>query len=409
MLDDNLKSLLESLVIDGDGGAARDAAYRIARGEVDAGGPDRAFLQDVIRAYRADTAGRADAGMPGEVAQLVFLEHPEETFDPDRYLVTEQAERIAAQVRSMRLAAPRLRVLGLPARNTTLLYGPPGTGKTEMARWIAYREGLPLMYVNMSSTVDSLMGRTAKNISQIFRQVRSGSCILMVDEIDCIANTRASAVRAADGELNRTTVTFMQEIDRLPPGVVLLAATNRYDMLDPALLRRFSKVEEVERLPRAETRRLLDAWAGDIAARTGGALGFAEAELDGLVAGYDEDGAVTQATVVQRATALLARKAADSTGFEISSPRPEVRTFRVIDAQTGADVTDDRAAMAGYVANEEWARPLKYSSLPEGFLLDAAGRVRLYVGTAAAVAPRGRFDVLLSRFAEGAGPVEADD
>ena len=109
----------------------------------------------------------------------------------------------------MRVSAPKLRALGLPARSTTMLHGAPGTGKTEMARWIAYQEGLPLMYVNMSSTVDSLMGRTARNISSIFQHAHRGSCVLMIDELDCVANTRASAVRAADGELNRTTVTFM--------------------------------------------------------------------------------------------------------------------------------------------------------------------------------------------------------
>jgi len=405
-LSEDVKVLIERLLIDGDPDKARDAAYQVVAHEVLFDGPGKAFCHEAIRAYRMGNGTKMDESIPEEVSQLVFMEHPEETFDESRYWVTDQARRIAAQVHAMRVSAPRLRALGLPARNTTMLYGNPGTGKTEMARWIAYQEGLPLMYVNMSSTVDSLMGRTAKNISRVFQHAHRGSCVLMIDELDCVANTRASAVRAADGELNRTTVTFMQEIDRLPPGVVLLAATNRVDMLDPALMRRFAQVECVERLPLQATRTMIADWARGIESHTSAAVTFSEQELDGLMVDYERDASMTQAIVVQRATSLLAAKLLDIPELQVSGARKPLRTYRVIDPIDGVDVTYDIGRMREYAEREDWAQPVRYSGDPDGFLLDSAGCLRLVARNTFAVVPLDRFEVVLSSFAQASDSEE---
>lgn len=398
-LNEDVKLLLEALVIDGDPNKARHAAYRVASHEaMSAEGAGKAFCNEVIRAYRIGNGTATDETIPEEVSQLVFMEHPEETFDISRYYITDQAKRVAEQVHSMRVSAPRLRSLGLPARNTTLLWGLPGTGKTEMARWIAYREGLPLMYVNMSNTVDSLMGRTAKNISTVFRHAHRGACVLMIDELDCVANTRASGVRAADGELNRTTVTFMQEIDRLPPGVIMLAATNRYDMLDPALLRRFACVERVERLPHQATRDLLREWAKSVQEQSSHGIAFSESELDSCMEGYDTDEDVTQAIAVQRATTLLAAKLVELPELQVEAAARPLRAFRVIDPEDGVDVTRDVGRMREYAEREDWAQPVRYSGEPDGFLLDDAGILRLQARNTFAVVPQDRFEVVFSRF-----------
>lgn len=399
-LSEDVKMMLEALVIDGDSGKARDAAYRVAAHEAMAEGPGKAFCNEVIRAYRIGNGTGVDETIPEEVSQLVFVEHPEETFDLSRYYVTDQARRIAEQVHAMRVSAPRLRALGLSARNTTMLYGPSGTGKTEMARWIAYQEGLPLMCVNMSNAVDSLMGRTAKNISTVFRHAHKGSCVLMIDELDCVANTRASAVRAADGELNRTTITFMQEIDRLPSGVILLAATNRVDMLDPALMRRFAQIEQVERLPLEASRSMLADWVRGVEAHASEGIAFSEAELDMLMDGYESDESITQATVVQRATSLLATKLMELPELQVAAARKPLRAFRIIDPENGVDVTRDVGRMREYAEREDWAQPVRYSGDPDGFLLDDAGCLRLVARNAFAVAPQGRFDVVISRLSE---------
>ena len=398
-LNEYVKLLVEKLLIDGDPERARHAAYQLVAHEVHEDGPGKAFCHEAIRAYRMGNGTGMDESIPEEVSQLVFMEHPEETFDVSRYWVTDQARRVAAQVHAMRVSAPKLRALGLPARNTTMLHGAPGTGKTEMARWIAYQEGLPLMYVNMSSTVDSLMGRTARNISSIFQHAHRGSCVLMIDELDCVANTRASAVRAADGELNRTTVTFMQEIDRLPPGVILLAATNRVDMLDPALMRRFALVERVERLPKQAARSMLGDWARSVEAHAGSAVSFTESELDSLMEGYDDDEKMTQAIIVQNATSLLAAKLLEIPELEIASAQKPLRSFRVIDPIDGVDVTYDIGRMRDYAEREDWAQHVRYSGDPDGFLLDSGGTLRLVARNTFAVVPRERFEVVLSRYA----------
>lgn len=338
--------------------------------------------------------------VPEEVAELVVIEHPEEEFSLERYWVTDQARKVAKQVRSMRASAVKLRALGLAPRNTTMLYGPPGTGKTEMARYIAYREQLPLMYVNMSSAVDSLMGKTSRNISQVFKYAHEGACVLMIDELDCIASNRSLEARQADGELNRTTVTLMQEIDRLPAATVLLAATNRADMLDAALMRRFAQVEQVERLSLEDARGMLGAWVADIESRLGGAVAFSPEETESLMEGYGDDERVTQATVVQRATVLLADKLLEAGEADVEPARPAMRAFRVIDPIRNLDVTHDAASMRDYVENEEWARPLRYSSLPEGFLLDDAGRLRLSTHNEFVPVPQGRLEAVVSRFSE---------
>ncbi|MBQ6390731.1 MAG: AAA family ATPase [Eggerthellaceae bacterium] len=338
--------------------------------------------------------------IPEEVAELVVIEHPEEMFNPARYWITDQARKVAKQVHSMRASAPKLRALGIAARNTTLLFGPPGTGKTEMARYIAYKERLPLMYVNMSSAVDSLMGKTSRNISEVFKFAHQGACVFMIDELDCIASNRSLEARQADGELNRTTVTLMQEIDRLPAGVVMLAATNRHDMLDAALMRRFAQVEEVQRLPEDDARCMIDAWLADVEEQLDNAKLFTPDEVDGFMTGYSDDAKVTQATVVQRATVALADKLVELAAADIEPAQVPVRAFRVFDPVHNLDVTEDAASMRDYIMNEEWAKPLRYSSHPECFLIDDKGRVRLATRNEFVVAPEGRFEVTLSRFAD---------
>ncbi|WP_283170909.1 ATP-binding protein [Curtanaerobium respiraculi] len=399
-LSPEIRSMMEALVIDGDEGKAMLEAYRLAVKGAKEDGPNKGFFGDIVRAYGANGGVRADDSLPVEVSSLVYVEHPEEVFDESRYYVTDQARRIVEQVHSMRASAPKLRALGLSARNTTLFYGLPGTGKTELARYIAYKEGLPLVYMNMSNAVDSLMGRTAKNISEVFRYSHKGSCVLMIDELDCVANVRAAAVRAADGELNRTTITFMQEIDRLPSGVVLLAATNRDDMLDPALLRRFVQVEYIERLPEQAARGMIRNWVHGVEQRTEDGVKFSEREIESLMADYESDSSITQATVVQRATSLLAQKLREVPKFRTERERRHLRTFRVIDPEDNTDVTRDKGRWREYVEREEWAQPLRFSTEPEGFLLDDSGRLRLASRNSFVIAPRERFEILLSRYSK---------
>ena len=204
----------------------------------------------VVDRYRKMFAGNGStmlSNLPADIKTFLVGEAPG-GFDPARYYVRDSEARI-----KMKLVADMLAEKKIPYRNTTLLYGESGTGKTELGRYIAYKLGLPFFYISFSSMIDSYMGSTAKNINKVFNFCNSIPCVLMLDEVDCIATRRASSgSRGADGELERTTISIMQELDRIPSHVTLIAATNRLDIVDEALLRRFSIKHEVKNMTYAE-------------------------------------------------------------------------------------------------------------------------------------------------------------
>lgn len=190
--------------------------------------------------------------LPTNISKNALLEDVSTTFHEDRYYLTEQMQSLYHRIMRKRVVCFEIERLGINSKNTTLLYGPPGTGKTEFGRYMAYKIGLPFLYLNFSQCIDSHMGGTAKNISGVFDFARDNECLLMLDEIDTIASNRSgSDNHGVDGERNRTTISIMQEFDRLQSRTVVIAATNRIDLLDEALLNRFTIKEEVT-LPSAD-------------------------------------------------------------------------------------------------------------------------------------------------------------
>lgn len=174
-------------------------------------------------------------------------------FNIDRYYIREFEQSIVDEICKMKIVSEELSKKKINYPNTTLLYGPSGTGKTELVKYIAYKLNLPLFYVSFSSIIDSLMGSTAKNIHTIFEFCNSIPCVLMLDEIDCIAMKRSSGgSKGPDGEIERTTISIMQEFDRLSNNTILIAATNRLDIMDEALLRRFSIKCEIHNMTKDE-------------------------------------------------------------------------------------------------------------------------------------------------------------
>ena len=164
-------------------------------------------------------------------------------FREERYYLGKQQKYIFEQiVRGVRVTTKMLEY-GIPYANSTLIYGIPGTGKTEFARYIAYKLGLPYAYLNFSYLIESYMGKTAQNLQRVFDYCKGQKCVLMLDEIDCIGLERGHDT-GVDGELGRTTIALMQALDGLIDGQVVIAATNRCDRLDRALLRRFQRQVE---------------------------------------------------------------------------------------------------------------------------------------------------------------------
>lgn len=167
-------------------------------------------------------------------------------FLTDRYYTGKAQKELFEDIITGVKVTERLTYYGIPFRNSTLIYGEPGTGKTEFAKYVAYKLGLPYAYINFTYLIESYMGNTSKNLQRVFDFCKGQKCVLMLDEIDCIGLKRGND-KGCDGELARTTIALMQCLDNLVDGQVVIAATNRADRLDPALLRRFHNKKEFNR------------------------------------------------------------------------------------------------------------------------------------------------------------------
>ena len=167
-------------------------------------------------------------------------------FLTDRYYTGKAQKELFEDIITGVKVTERLTYYGIPFRNSTLIYGEPGTGKTEFAKYVAYKLGLPYAYINFTYLIESYMGNTSKNLQRVFDFCKGQKCVLMLDEIDCIGLKRGND-KGCDGELARTTIALMQCLDNLVDGQVVIAATNRADRLDPALLRRFHNKKEFTR------------------------------------------------------------------------------------------------------------------------------------------------------------------
>lgn len=183
--------------------------------------------------------------LPSNLKGLINVQDVSD-FNESRYFLGKQQHEMFAKIDTGVRTATKLLEYGIPYMNSTLIYGEPGTGKTEFAKYTAYKFGLPYAYLNFSSLIESYMGKTAQNLQRIFDCCKGQECVLMLDEIDCIGLARGND-GGCDGELGRTTIALMQALDSLTDGQIIIAATNRQDRLDAALLRRFQRQVEFKR------------------------------------------------------------------------------------------------------------------------------------------------------------------
>lgn len=185
-------------------------------------------------------------------------------FSEARYFLSSREKSVYEHIRKINKVSHRLHALNIRYINATLLYGESGVGKTMFGRYLAYKMGLPYVYINLAMTVDSKLGQTSQNLMSVFRDLKGVPCVLMLDEVDAIAEKRADKTDSAGKEVNRMVITLMQEFDCLPSDVVVLAATNRLDSLDPAFTRRFSLTHEVVRLTKEEMLTLAERFLSDV-------------------------------------------------------------------------------------------------------------------------------------------------
>ncbi len=186
--------------------------------------------------------------------------------------------------------------IGVVPPKGILLYGPPGTGKTLLAKAVAHETNAAFIHVVGSELVRKFIGEGAKLVRDLFKMAREKApAIVFIDEIDAIGAVRTEALTSGDREVQRTLVQLLAEMDGFKPldGVAILGATNRIDILDPALLRpgRFDRIIEVP-LPdeparyeilKVHTRKMKLAKDVDLRALAKLTAGFSGADLKAVV------------------------------------------------------------------------------------------------------------------------------
>jgi cell division protease FtsH len=177
-----------------------------------------------------------------------------------------------------------------------LLIGPPGTGKTLLARAIAGEAGVPFFTISGSDFVEMFVGVGASRVRDMFEQAKKNApCIIFIDEIDAVGRHRGAGLGGGNDEREQTLNQLLVEMDGFESneGIILIAATNRPDVLDPALLRpgRFDRQVVVpnpdvagrEKILRVHMRNVPLAADVDVKTLARGTPGFSGADLSNLV------------------------------------------------------------------------------------------------------------------------------
>ncbi|MBV9837254.1 MAG: AAA family ATPase, partial [Solirubrobacterales bacterium] len=134
----------------------------------------------------------------------------------------------------------KFQALGARIPKGVLLYGPPGTGKTLLARAVAGEAGVPFFSISGSDFVEMFVGVGASRVRDLFEQAKQNSpCIIFMDEIDAVGRHRGAGLGGGHDEREQTLNQLLVEMDgfEMKDNIILIAATNRPDILDPALLR----------------------------------------------------------------------------------------------------------------------------------------------------------------------------
>jgi cell division protease FtsH len=171
-------------------------------------------------------------------AKQLSKDHPKTTFG-DVAGADEAVEELY-EIKDFLQNPARYQALGAKIPKGVLLYGPPGTGKTLLARAVAGEAGVPFYTISGSDFVEMFVGVGASRVRDLFEQAKQNSpCIIFVDEIDAVGRQRGAGLGGGHDEREQTLNQLLVEMDGFDArgGIILIAATNRPDILDPALLR----------------------------------------------------------------------------------------------------------------------------------------------------------------------------
>jgi cell division protease FtsH len=200
----------------------------------------------------------------------------------------------------------KFQALGARIPKGVLLYGPPGTGKTLLARAVAGEAGVPFFSISGSDFVEMFVGVGASRVRDLFEQAKQAApCIVFMDEIDAVGRHRGAGLGGGHDEREQTLNQLLVEMDgfEMKDNIILIAATNRPDILDPALLRpgRFDRQIVVDRPDRVGRRAILGV-------HTKGKPLAPEIDLDTLASGTPGFTGADLANLVNEAALLAARR-----------------------------------------------------------------------------------------------------
>jgi MoxR-like ATPase len=196
-----------------------------------------ATIEPVVQPLRAPTPQRLGGSLlpaDPQVAELLDVDEHPAAIAP---VLDEQTHHTLQRLVLERQEADRLRLAGVPPSSTVLLSGPPGVGKTMTATWLAAALGLPLMRLQASAVMSSLLGQSARNLASALDFARSQPAVLLLDEFDAYARRRDDQLDIA--EPKRLVNSLLMELEDWPDTGMLVAATNHLKALDRAIERRF--------------------------------------------------------------------------------------------------------------------------------------------------------------------------
>ncbi|MGA2458926.1 MAG: ATP-dependent zinc metalloprotease FtsH, partial [Terriglobales bacterium] len=227
-------------------------------------------------------------------ARLLSMQQKKITFK-DVAGVDEAKEELREIIEFLR-EAQKFQKLGGRIPKGVLLVGPPGTGKTLLARAVAGEANVPFFSISGSDFVEMFVGVGASRVRDLFEQGKKNApCIIFIDEIDAVGRHRGAGLGGGHDEREQTLNQLLVEMDGFESneGVILMAATNRPDVLDPALLRpgRFDRrvvvnrpdVRGREEILRVHTRKIPLADDVDLSVLARGTPGFSGADLANMV------------------------------------------------------------------------------------------------------------------------------
>ncbi|GFG54551.1 ATP-dependent zinc metalloprotease FtsH [Mycolicibacterium agri] len=271
---------------------------------------------------RMQTGGRMGFGFGKARAKQLSKDMPKTTF-ADVAGVDEAVEELY-EIKDFLQNPSRYQALGAKIPKGVLLYGPPGTGKTLLARAVAGEAGVPFFTISGSDFVEMFVGVGASRVRDLFEQAKQNApCIIFVDEIDAVGRQRGAGLGGGHDEREQTLNQLLVEMDGFGDrqGVILIAATNRPDILDPALLRpgRFDRQIPVSNPDLAGRRAVLRVHAQ-------GKPIAPDADLDGLAKRTVGMSGADLANVINEAALLTARE----NGTVITSAALEEAVDRVV-------------------------------------------------------------------------------